>query len=301
MDLSGARPAGIMLDRPMMLGEGAFWDKAGDRFVCVDIKGCRILSWRPGSPPDWLETPGTCGFALPAAGGGFVAGIGRALCHVGDDGTVVELARVADAGAIRINDGTIAADGTVWFGTMDDEEGGPLGHVWSWRADRGLARHPAGFVVVNGPAFASDGRTCYIASSTERRVFRAAVDGDGLGPLAPFISLPADQGYPDGMAVDEEGHLWVAHWDGFRVTRFDPAGRAVAVLPVPTARPTKPAFGGPDRRTLYVTSAAIGLDPAADPLAGQVFTAAVPVSAPALPQATLRRTAPVSTLSRNQR
>lgn len=279
-DLGRARPAGMALDRPLELGEGALWDAAGARFICVDIKGGRILSWQPGGPVAEIRTPGTCGFALPAAGGGFLAGIGRALCHVGDDGAVSEIARVEDAGPIRINDGTLAPDGTVWFGTMDDEERAPLGHFFSWRAGRGLARHEAGFVVTNGPAFAADG-TCYLTSSMDRIVYRTRLAGDGLAPPEPFVRIPSDQGYPDGMAVDGEGHLWVAHWDGFRVTRFDPAGRTAGTLAVPTARVTKPAFGGPDGRMLYITTAAIGRDLASDPLAGQVFAATVAVAGPA--------------------
>lgn len=279
-DLGAARTAGMVLDTPLALGEGALWDAAGGRFVCVDIKGGRILSWRPGSEVAEIRTPGTCGFALPAAGGGFLAGIGRALCYVGDDGAVNEIARVEDAGPIRINDGTLAPDGTVWFGTMDDEERAPLGHFFSWRAGRGLLRHAAGFVVTNGPAFAPDG-TGYLTSSTDRVIHRTRLVGDGLAPPEPFVHISPDQGYPDGMAVDEDGHLWVAHWDGFRVTRFDPDGRVAGTLAVPTARVTKPAFGGPDRRMLYLTTAAIGRDLARDPLAGQVLAASVPVAGPA--------------------
>jgi sugar lactone lactonase YvrE len=68
--------------------------------------------------------------------------------------------------------------------------------------------------------------------------------------------------------------VWLAHWDGWRVTRYDPAGRAARVVSLPVQRPTCPAFGGPDLDVLYVTSATIGLGAAArasQPWAGSVL------------------------------
>jgi sugar lactone lactonase YvrE len=74
------------------------------------------------------------------------------------------------------------------------------------------------------------------------------------------------------MAVDAEGHLWVCHWGGSRVSRFAPDGTLERIVPIPTAQVTKCAFGGPDLTTLYVTTAAIGRDPTIDVMAGHVFT-----------------------------
>jgi sugar lactone lactonase YvrE len=62
-------------------------------------------------------------------------------------------------------------------------------------------------------------------------------------------------GRPDGLAVDAEGGIWVAYWDGWAVRRFDAAGALTAVIELPVARPTRPAFGGPELDRLYVTSA----------------------------------------------
>ncbi|MDP2355755.1 MAG: SMP-30/gluconolactonase/LRE family protein [Beijerinckiaceae bacterium] len=284
MDLGLAKSLDIPLDVPLLLGEGAFWDELGSRLIFVDIKARRILIWAPGCEVQMISTVDDCGFAIPTIGGAFVAGVGRTLCRIQTDGAREILARVEDSGPIRINDGTIAPDGAVWFGTMDDEEREPLGHLWSWRADRGLSRHEAGFVVTNGPAFTPGGDTLYVASSGDRVIYRAKVNGVELGPLEPFVRFPTEWGYPDGMAVDEDNHLWVAHWDGFRVTRFDPRGDAVDTISMPTARPTKPAFGGKERQTLYITSASIGVDLAHDPLAGRVFAKDVSVRGGELPR-----------------
>jgi sugar lactone lactonase YvrE len=78
-------------------------------------------------------------------------------------------------------------------------------------------------------------------------------------------------GHPDGMTIDAEGHLWVCHFGGARVTRFTPDGTAVLVVPIPTGQVTKAAFGGPDLATLYITTAAIGRDREIDLMAGDLL------------------------------
>src|SRR5262249_13045688 len=86
-----------------------------------------------------------------------------------------------------------------------------------------------------------------------------------------FLQLSGDDGAPDGATVDVEGFVWLAHWDGWRLTRHDPTGRTVRVVRLPVQRPTCPAFGGPALDVLYGTSATVGLSPdarAAQPCAG---------------------------------
>jgi sugar lactone lactonase YvrE len=77
------------------------------------------------------------------------------------------------------------------------------------------------------------------------------------------------------MATDAEGHLWVAIFGGWRIDRFDPAGRKVGEVRFPCANVTRLAFGGEDLRTVYATTARKGLSAeelAAQPLAGGLFT-----------------------------
>ena len=87
--------------------------------------------------------------------------------------------------------------------------------------------------------------------------------------------VPETEGKPDGMTVDAEGFLWVAHWDGWCVSRYDPHGRVERVINLPVPRPTSCIFGGPELRTLFVTSARIRLSAgqlAEAPLSGSVFS-----------------------------
>jgi sugar lactone lactonase YvrE len=84
-----------------------------------------------------------------------------------------------------------------------------------------------------------------------------------------------EMGWPDGMAIDKEGMLWVAHWDGGHVCRWNPqTGKELAEIKVPVSRPTSCVFGGEDFGTLYITTARTGLEAetlAQQPLAGSLF------------------------------
>jgi xylono-1,5-lactonase len=86
--------------------------------------------------------------------------------------------------------------------------------------------------------------------------------------------VPAAEGYPDGLVVDDEGFLWSGHWQGFRVTRYDPDGAKVLHIDIPVPTATCMAFGGTDLDQLYVTTARKGLSPeqlSAYPAAGDLF------------------------------
>jgi sugar lactone lactonase YvrE len=90
---------------------------------------------------------------------------------------------------------------------------------------------------------------------------------------------------PDGSAIDEEGYLWNARWDGGCVIRIAPDGELDRVVEMPARRPTSCAFGGDNMKTLYVTSAAMdSTDPAdsAD-LGGAVFSIEVDVAGSRIP------------------
>ncbi len=89
-----------------------------------------------------------------------------------------------------------------------------------------------------------------------------------------FARVPDGAGYPDGLTVDAEDHVWGAHWGGARLTRYRPDGAIDRVVAMPVPLCTSCCFGGPDLATLFVTSASIGLDAparAAAPQSGGLF------------------------------
>lgn len=275
------------------LGEGVLWDAARRQVWFVDIKGRRIHRCNEdgGERASW-EAPSQIGFLAPVAGGGMVCGLEDGLYRfVATDGAFLSLAPVeADLLGNRFNDGHVDAAGRLWFGSMDNAERAPTGVLYRFDG-AGHAPRPmdAGYIITNGPALSPDGRTLYHTDTLARRIvaFDLAPDGS-LARRRTFIEH-AGTGHPDGMAVDADGHLWVAVFGGWRIDRYDPQGRKVDEVRFPCANVTKPAFGGADLRTVYATTARKGLDQAEltrQPLAGALFS--FRVDAPGLPQHALR-------------
>jgi len=188
------------------------------------------------------------------------------------------------------NDGKAHGSGTVWLGTADTKEELGLGRLSIFPADADAMAIDVGFVVSNGPAFAPDGSAAYFSDSVGRRILRYPVGADGrpTGLGSTLVSFDPIDGNPDGMTVDADGFLWVAMWDGWCVRRIDPKGRPTDRIMLPAQRVTSCAFGGPGLATLYITTAAIGLDDGAVAAgAGALFAAAPGVRGLAEPAARL--------------
>jgi sugar lactone lactonase YvrE len=256
------------------LGEGPVW--SADALWFVDIKGRRIH--RYGPPEGLLRTwsaPSPPGFLAPVAGGGWIAGLKLGLYRF-DPATGVfdPLSEVEpDRPDNRLNDGCVDRQGRLWFGSMDDNEVSPTGRLYRLDPDASPAPCDDGYVVTNGPAFSPDGRTCYHTDTFGRAIY--AFDVDERGRLSgKRLFAEVDRGYPDGPAVDAEGCLWTGLFGGWGLQRYAPSGRPLERIDFPVANVTKPAFGGPDLRTLYATTAWMGLsaaERAAQPLAGGLF------------------------------
>ena len=258
------------------LGEGAIWDDRTGTLLFVDIKGHRVHRWRPGDrDTKSTDTGEDVGFVLLTDHPdimllGLKSGLARLDLRA--DGRPEPLLRPEpDRPGNRLNDGCAGPGGCVLFSSLDDAHREPTGRFYAWDgAD--LTAFGRETVVANGPTFDAGRNLVYATDTTNRCIYRHAV-GPGGRPQAAevFVTLPEGAGHPDGSAVDAEGHLWVCHWGGSRVTRFSPEGEAVLEVTVPTAQVTKVAFGGPDLGTLFITTAAEGRDREIDPMAGHVF------------------------------
>ncbi|MEU3183328.1 SMP-30/gluconolactonase/LRE family protein [Streptomyces sp. NPDC006923] len=277
-------PAPRWADR-LELGEGIRW--TGGRIVLVDILAGRLLSAPAGDGPaetDRLdvvaELPVPLGAVAPVDGrpGDWIAAAGTGICLLGADGTAEWLARPEDSAAVptRMNDGTADPSGRFWAGSMAYDAVEGAGSLYRTDRDGTVTRVLDGLTVPNGPVFSADGTTMYLADSA-RGVIRAYPVDPATGELGgPSVFATLDSGSPDGMALDAEGGLWTAVWGEGAVHRYRADGTLDRVLAVPAAQPAGVCLGGVDGRTLYITSALVGMS-RPGPLDGAVFTARVEV------------------------
>ncbi|MBP2299681.1 SMP-30/gluconolactonase/LRE family protein [Azospirillum picis] len=260
------------------LGEGPLWSPGQGAVFAVDIRGGRILrhGLSDGTQTEWALGDAACWLVEAADGDGFIAGLrSRRVVRLrpGPDGVEIagELARLdPDRPGNRLNDAKADALGRLWVGSMHDAESDPAGALFRIDPDGTVTRVDEGYVVANGPALSPDGRTLYHTDSAARTVYAFDLGADGvLSGKRVHIRFAEADGYPDGMTCDAEGGLWIAHWDGGRVSRFRPDGTLDRAIPLPVSRVTSCVFAGPDLDRLFVTTAAHGRPE--EPLAGGLF------------------------------
>ncbi|MEQ8354611.1 MAG: SMP-30/gluconolactonase/LRE family protein [Kiloniellaceae bacterium] len=263
-----------------VLGEGPLWSSREAALYWVDIKAPALHRFRPedGDKTSWVM-PEPIGWVIERAGGeGLVAGFkerGFAFLTPGTMAPQVIGQPEPDYPENRFNDAKADAAGRIWAGTMDDNEREASGSLYRLDPDLDWHRMDKGYVVTNGPAFSPDGTTLYHADTFEGTIYAFDLSAGGkLSKKRVFVTIPEGDGYPDGMTCDAEGGLWVAHWNGWRITRFQPDGQVDRVIEMPVSQVTSCAFGGTDLDRLFVTSASVGLDEEAlekQPLAGGLF------------------------------
>jgi sugar lactone lactonase YvrE len=268
------------------LGEGPRWDGEREELLWVDILAGELHRGRIGS--DGVERIGGVridrhlGAVAPVAGGGWVAAAGAGFALVGEDGSLEELAQPeADAGGrTRMNDGACDPQGRFWAGTMAYDETPGAGTLYRLDGDGSVQEMVPGQTVSNGLGWSPDGRTMFYSDSGTARVDAFAFDPDAGGLSNRRTIASYSDGVCDGLVVDDEGALWIAVWDGWRVERRAPDGSLLAVVELPVARVTSCCFVG---RTLVITTATVGLsdaERARQPDAGRLFWLDAGVSGP---------------------
>ncbi len=258
------------------LGEGLLWSARETAVYWTDILGQRLhrLKLDDDAIASW-DMPETIGWVVERrAAPGFLAGFASGIVALTLDPVTVTplLAPEPDLPGNRMNDALVDAHGRLWAGTMSFDGGVPTGALYRFDPDHRLTLIDAGYRVTNGPTISPDGRWLYHADSPLGLVYRFPLDARGdAGPRATFLRFEADWGSPDGMTIDAEGGLWIAHWGGGRISRFTPDGQLDRSIALPASQVTNIVFAGPNLDRMFVTSAAAGVK---EPHAGALFEVA---------------------------
>ena len=287
---------------PQRLGESPLWHPQAQCLYWLDIPGRELHRWDPAQAQhrSWaLPAEAACCAAMP--GDDLLLAMRDGLWRF--DTVTGQRHPLApppyDPARERFNDGRVAPDGSFWVGTIYEPREPALAALYRWDG-RQLTRMAGDIVNSNGLAWSPGGDCLYWADTKAHliRRFPAWRAGAPLPPAevwqrfplrAPEQALDQYGGRPDGAAVDAEGAYWCAMYEGQRLLRIGADGRLLQTVPLPVRCPTMPCLGGPDGRTLFVTTAREGrpaeeLD--AQPLAGRVLVTRVAV--PGVPAGVLR-------------
>jgi sugar lactone lactonase YvrE len=266
------------------LAEGIIWDHQQEVIRWVDVREGRVLAGELlGSQLVVLESidfEQTTGAVAVAEDGGQLVATARGLATISPSGAVsLGPDLIDDRPGVRFNDGSADMFGAFVVGTLTigNDTGResllrifPNGRVEVLRE---------GIRLSNGVAFSPNGNTIYHVDTFAKTVSSHSY---GFGPLdanEPWVTVLDETHlpeYPDGLVVDSEGMLWVAHFGGGSVRRYSPTGDLLDAVFVDAVQVTCPGFVGPALDRLAITSGTEGVD--TSDLTGAIFIADVGVT-----------------------
>ena len=247
-------------------GESPVWDAARGCLYWTDIPRGKIYRY------DFETRSHACIYSGECVGGMCLQEDGALLLFRVQDvavlpfgGTPRVIIEYTDPGLKRFNDVFVEPEGRVFVGTIGhNDEGGGLYRI-GW--DGTVTKMAGGTACANGSAVSLDGKAFFWTDSTHQQILKFDYDlaNAELSHPRPFCKVPQEEGIPDGMCMDAEGHLWSARWRGGAIVEIDLSGQVLRRITMPVHTPSCPSFGGERMDCLYVTSAdgkpgAAGLD-----------------------------------------
>ena len=179
--------------------------------------------------------------------------------------------------SIRFNDGKCDAAGRFWVGTMALSEEENKGNLFVMETDLSVKKKIENVSISNGIAWNADNTIMYYINTPTNYVFAFDYDIENgeISNQRVAVDLTHENGFADGMTIDEEGMLWIAFYGGWRVARYNPeTGELLKQIELPVENVSCCTFGGPGLNDLYITTASKGMSEEAlqqQPLAGSLF------------------------------
>lgn len=183
---------------------------------------------------------------------------------------------------LRTNDCKASPEGRIWLGVMNMDNQHETGTLYCLDNDLSLKAELHRQNIPNGLVWNKTGNKMYYADSGRGCIEEYDYDSltGNIRLMRTAIQVPPQYGVPDGMTIDADGLLWVAHWGGYGVYIWNPEnGQLVNKVEVPVPNVASCTFGGTDRGSLFITTARSGLsnvDQEKYPLSGSLFVAEIP-------------------------
>jgi sugar lactone lactonase YvrE len=261
------------------LGEGPVWDALNQQVLWLDIMRGKIHQYNIYSKAHTIFNVGEMiGCIAPRESGGLIAGLENGIAFIDTEKNYIQHITNPEKGLPnRFNDGKCDAAGRFWAGTMAKSEEDNRGNLYVIETDLSIKKKIENVSISNGIAWNADNTIMYYIDTPTRYVFAFDYNiatGD-IDNQRVVIDLTHENGYPDGMTIDQEGMLWIAFYGGWRVARYDPnTEKLLQEIELPVENITSCTFGGVDLDDLYITTASKGLNEESlqkQPHAGKLF------------------------------
>lgn len=245
------------------LGEGPIWSARDQALWWINCENeAEIHRWHPiGNDHSHWTMPKRVGGFVHKKDGNLLVVLADGLYDFNPTSGQLNLrvtAPVADN--VLLHECHTDRQGRLWVGAYDHDfriDNRDTARGYYFRLDGNVLTPMIDQITVaNGLAFSPDGRTLYAGNSPTRIVDAWDLDpatGD-ISNRRRFLTLPDGEGFLDGATIDSEGGYWLALFAYGEIRRYLPDGRLDRTIALPFSNPTKPAFGGPDLGTLYITT-----------------------------------------------
>ena len=247
------------------LGEGPVWDEKRNSILWIDIVNALIIEHDISTGEERkISTGSMIGSFAIMEDGNFIAALqeGIATIHRLTGEKKIIATPEKNIPTNRFNDGKCSPDGYFWAGSMSLNETDPSGCLYSIDGKFNIHQHEKGLTISNGLCWSLDKKYFYFIDTPTLQVVQYDYLNGRIENKTPIIHIDASvDGYPDGMTIDADGKLWIAHWGGWQVTRWDPSTREkLDAIKLPVSQVTSICFGGKNFDEMFITSARRGLN-----------------------------------------
>ena len=248
------------------LGEGTLWVKEHNSIYFVDIKKKKICSLNIKSKKkNIFKVNKEIGFIAHIKDHIFILGLQGELRiqNLKSKKVLKSIPVESKIKLNRINDGKTDPAGNLWFGTMDNlERKIEKGSLYKLDKNLKLTRVDKNYRITNGPAFI-DKYNFYHTDSPKKIIYKIKINKNNkIIKKKIFKKLSPEEGVPDGMTVDKNKNLWVAHFRGACISVFNKNAKLIHRIQFPAKNITNCAFGGKNNKELYVSTATKGMNKA---------------------------------------
>jgi sugar lactone lactonase YvrE len=261
------------------LGEGPVYDEKSNSILWIDIVNALIIEYDlKNNTERKIETGSMIGSFAITEYEHFIAALQDGIAIIQRNTGMKKMVATpeTDIPSNRFNDGKSSPDGHFWAGSMSLNETDPSGSLYSIDEDFKVKKQEGGLTISNGLCWSLDKKYFYFINTPSLQIVRYDYTNGNMSNKKTLITIDAAKdGYPDGMTIDVEGNLWIAHWGGWQVTKWNPlSGEKMTAIQLPVSQVTSIYFGGDDFSDMFITSARRGLisaQLASEPLAGATF------------------------------